>query len=99
MNTEDDNAPVCDNQSTFNVALRKGIKYNNEKTMNEMSSYMALYMILYLIFLVWAVMLVVKSVPQGVIRTQHLVFAIAASPVYVVSYYANRMAKPAEASA
>jgi hypothetical protein len=93
MNADDDNnAPVCDNQATFNVALRKGIKYNNEKTMDDMSSMMLVYSILYLIFFVWAVMIVLKTVPKGAIRTQHLLFAMVASPVYVISYYVNKHA-------
>jgi hypothetical protein len=81
--------PVCNNQDDFNVALKKGIQYNNEEVSRQMSGVATVSLILYAIFLIWALMIVSKTVPKGIIRTQHILFAICASPIYVLSHYAN----------
>jgi len=82
----DPNKPVCDNQSDFNQALRKAIKYNNKEDMKKARPWLYVYLVLYMIFVVWALLLAMK-VPPGPERVEHLVFALVFGPAYVLAYY------------
>ena len=77
----DDKKPVCDNQSHFNVAFRKALKYNEKKN-NKPNTYTTIAAIIWIIFFVWALVLAMKEP-----ATINIMFAILFSPVYVLSYY------------
>lgn len=85
----DPNEPVCDNQQNFNIAFRKAIDYDIKQNMK--SDWYTVAIILYFIFTVWALILAIKNAPRGPDRTLHLVFAMVASPAYVLSYYLNSL--------
>lgn len=88
MNREnyDPSKPVCDNQDDFNVAVREAIKYNNKQDMKKVQGVLGVWLALYVIFFVWAVILALK-VQNPEHRIVHLVFAMIASPIYVLAYY------------
>ena len=77
---------VCQNQDTFNVALRKAIKENEKENMKKAKPWIYVYIVLWAIFLVWGVMLAMQISDQSE-RIEHIVFAIVFGPVYVLSYY------------
>lgn len=88
----DPNSSVCDNQDDFNIAFRKAIKYTNKEDVKKMGNWVYVYVILWAIFFVWAIILAMKT--RGNVRTIHLIFAIIASPVYVLAYYLNMLSSP-----
>jgi hypothetical protein len=79
----DSEMPVCNNQADFNEAVKTALEYTQDK---EMQQTPVLVVLLWLLFLVWAVMLAVK-IPAGPKRTMHILFAMLASPLYVLSHY------------
>lgn len=94
MNMEenyDPSKPVCDNQSDFNIAVRKALKYNMKEDMKKAKPWIYVYMVLWAIFFVWAVIIAMKVAPAGAERTEHLVFAMVFSPIYVIAYYLGMM--------
>jgi len=82
---------VCQDQQTFNEALKKGLESLSEDK-KVSSGYMLMYLILATIFLVWALMLSYQC-PKSSNRILHILFALLASPLYVLSYYLNCLAK------
>jgi hypothetical protein len=85
----DPSKPVCDNQDDFNIAFRKAIKDAEEVNLKEGKPWIVMFSIFWLIFLVWGIMLAMK-VPQGPERVEHLVFAMAFGPVYVIANYLGK---------
>lgn len=83
---------VCVNQDRFNVAVRKAIRKNNEDAVENSQSWIVLYVLFMLGFLVWAVTLAMKM-PKGPEKIVQLVFAMVASPVYVLAYYLGEVKK------
>jgi hypothetical protein len=82
---------VCNTQDQYNKAFRSALKYNNEENWKESKPWTAVYAGLWFVFFVWAVMLAMQvEDPKG--RTIHLVFALVASPAYVLAYYLSAMA-------
>lgn len=86
MTENSDQKNVCDSQDDFNVALKKGIRYTENETMNETRPLIYVYLLLWFIFVTWACLLALK-VRDPIQRTTHLVFAIMASPVYIIASY------------
>lgn len=90
MELYDPNQPVCNSQDDFNIALRKGLKYNFQQTEKKLKPYMYVSFAIMFIFIVWALLLAMKVSP-GPDRVAHLVFAIVFSPIYVIGYYLGMM--------
>lgn len=82
----DPNAPVCNNQDNFNVALQKGLQYVQDKNVRNNRGMIAVSVALWVIFIVWAVMLAMQ-VPDPNSRRVSLVFALIAGPAYVLAHY------------
>lgn len=77
---------VCKTQDDFNKAFREALKYNQKENWKKAKGWVLVYLVLWVVFFVWAVMLAMQvKDPRG--RTVHLVLAIIAPPVYVLSYY------------
>ncbi len=84
---------VCDNQDDFNKAFRKAIKYNNKQNWKDGKPWAYVYLGLWLVFFIWAILLAMQvQDPRG--RVIHLVFAIVASPVYVLAFYLGALSVP-----
>lgn len=77
---------ICDSQDDFNSAFRKAVKYTNKENMKKAEPWMAISGVVLMIFLIWALMLAMK-LPPGPQKTEHLLFAILFSPIYVLAYY------------
>lgn len=87
----DQSQNVCQDQETFNEALREGIdSYNEQRKVS--TGYMLFYLILALFFLVWALILAYQP-KRSQERLLHLFLALLASPLYVLSYYMNCLKK------
>ena len=86
-----DNNNVCKDQETFNEALKTGFEsmYEEKKVS---TGYMLFYFILATIFLFWALVLSYQC-PKSANRILHILFALLASPLYVLSYYLNCLGK------
>lgn len=76
---------VCDNQDDFNTAFQNALKYGVQKKENKDKPYSYVYFVLLVIFIVWAVMIALKSNSRD--KIVQLVFAIVFSPFYVISHY------------
>lgn len=82
---------VCQDQETFNEALRQGIdSYNDTRQIS--TGYMIFYLVLALLFLVWALVLAYEP-KRSQERLLHIFVALLASPLYVLSYYLNCLKK------
>ena len=80
---------VCSDQDNFNKAFSKAAdEYEKAKmpSVKEMSVAIIIYALLYFLFLVWAIILAMR-VQDREHRMLHMVFAIGASPLYVLSHY------------
>ena len=83
-----DTDSVCKDQTTFNEAVKTAVKQMNEDKMKEHRTIKSLVLVLYLVMAVWALVLAMNAqVSTQTERIIHLVFAIVASPVYILSYY------------
>ena len=82
----DPKQPVCNNQDDFNQAFQQALKETAKDDLKKNRTYLIVYMVLWVIFFLWALFLAMQ-VPPGDGRTIHLVFAMLASPVYVLSHY------------
>jgi hypothetical protein len=79
---------VCQDQVTFNNAVKTAIKQMNEDKMKENRGIKAVVLVLYLVLTVWALTLAINAqVSSQTERILHLIFAILASPVYILAYY------------
>lgn len=77
---------VCDNQDDFNIAVKNANKYMINKKLDK--NYSCVYFFILCIFVVWAVMIALKSsFNENSSRIVQLVFAIVFSPLYVISHY------------
>lgn len=88
----DPNGPVCNNQADFNMAFRKALVANNKQDVKNMGGWLYVYVTLWFIFLFWAIVIAMR-VSAGRERTLHLVFAIVASPAYVLAHYVGLLGK------
>ena len=78
---------ICQDQTSFNNALSIGLDtYRDEQKMTSGTMYV--YLLLVLVFFIWALMLAMR-LKHGNERILHLVVAMIASPLYVISYYLN----------
>ena len=79
---------VCKDQASFNDAVKTAVKQMNQDKMKENKGAKAIILVLYLVLAVWALLLAMNAkVSSQTERIIHLVFAIVASPVYILSYY------------
>lgn len=78
---------ICENQNTFNKAFSSAVKnYNDESKLPQGS--MVVYLVIMILFLIWALVLAFQ-LKKGNERLLHLLFALIASPIYVIAYYLN----------
>lgn len=88
-NMRNKNGSPCEDQKSFNKALRNAIEYNREKDMEEGQVAMWVLLALWLLLIVWAVN-VVSDMPRGANRVLHGTAAIVASPAYLIAHYLGR---------
>lgn len=84
--------PVCNNQADFSQAYKNAIKDVQNSYMEESKPWIYVYAVLWLVFFVWGLLLAMK-VPDGPERTEHILFAIVFSPVYVLAHYLGKGSK------
>jgi len=78
---------VCDNQDQFNKAIKKAVKYTEDRQRNKQEPGMIIYTIIWSMFLIWAVILAMQvSSDQKVL---HIILAILVAPIYVISHYVS----------
>ena len=80
---------LCDNQTNFNDAYYKASENYINKKERQYNS-LVLYPIVHFVFLVWGVILALKSAPPEN-RVIHLTLALLVSPLYVLAYYLNML--------
>jgi hypothetical protein len=81
---------VCQDQTSFNQAFNKAVKYVDKKNQPLPMAKM-LTGLLVLVFFVWALMLAMKVEGTSEQKLVHLVLAMVFSPLYVIAHYLNEM--------
>jgi hypothetical protein len=78
---------VCNDQKTFNKAVKKAIKHIDDDDDENQNKTSKLFMVLItLFFYLWAVLLALK-VSDKDHRVLHITLALLLGPLYVLSYY------------
>jgi 4-hydroxybenzoate polyprenyltransferase len=79
---------VCQNQDSFNKAMRNAIKYERKKEMSSRVS-LIIAMTISVLLIIWAMCLVFSLNIQNS-KIIHYVLAILFSPIYIISYYIRK---------
>lgn len=80
---------ICQNQKSFDKAMRKAIKYDqNKEKISRVSLIISLGISLLLI--VWALSLVYNLNNNNNSKIIHYILAIVFSPFYLISYYVRK---------
>lgn len=79
---------VCDDQKTFNRAVKKALNHLDDDDQNQ-TSHLILALIT-LTFYVWALLLALK-VEDKQHRVLHVLFALVFGPLYVLAHYVGMM--------
>lgn len=83
---------VCNNQKTFNKAVRNAFHHLDDDDDNKQQNQVAkvIVSIIMLVFYLWALLLAMRiSDPQH--RVLHIVLALLTGPLYVLAYYLGIM--------
>jgi len=78
---------ICNDQDSFNNAFDKALKHEKHKMNKDNKTAMIIGSILMLIFIVWALLLAMKTPSEH--RVIHLVLAMIFSPAYILAHYLN----------
>ena len=78
---------VCNDQKTFNKAVKKAINNLDDPDSKNQTANLIMVLIT-LTFYVWALLLALK-VQDKQHRLLHVLFALVFGPIYVLAYYAN----------
>jgi len=79
---------VCENQETFDKAVRHAVKHMDDPQDQNMVARMIVSIIM-LTFYLWAVLLAMKASEKH--RVLHVLFALCTGPLYVLAYYLGMM--------
>lgn len=77
---------LCNDQDEYNHTFYKALNYSRKQDDKKMANAVGIYLIIHTIFLIWGVILAIKSQPPEN-RVIHITLAIVFSPVYVLAYY------------
>lgn len=77
---------VCNDQKTFNKAVKKAIKHIDDDDENQNKTSKLFMVLITLFFYLWAVLLALK-VSDKDHRVLHITLALLLGPLYVLSYY------------
>jgi len=80
---------VCNDQKTFNKAVRKAINHLDDDQ-NQTSTSKLIFTLITLTFYVWALLLALK-VEDKQHRVLHALFALLFGPFYVLAHYVGMM--------
>ena len=80
---------VCNDQKTFNKAVKKAIYHLDEPESKNQAANLVMVLIT-LTFYIWALLLALK-VQDKQHRLLHVLFALVFGPLYVLAYYASMM--------
>jgi len=80
---------VCNDQKTFNKAVRKAINHLDDDQ-NQTSTSKLIFTLITLTFYVWALLLALK-VEDKQQRVLHSLFALLFGPFYVLAHYVGMM--------
>lgn len=86
MERYDPSKNVCDTQDDFNIALKKAVKYTEKDMIEKAKPAIYVYLIIWTMLAFWGVILAMKIADKDT-RVIHLVFALIAPPVYIISRY------------
>ena len=78
---------VCNDQKTFNKAVKKAINHLDESDSKNQAANLVMVLIT-LTFYIWALLLALK-VQDKQHRLLHVLFALVFGPIYVLAYYAS----------
>ena len=81
---------VCNNQKTFNRAVKKAINHLDDVDEDQNQTSKLFLALITLTFYVWALLLALK-VDDKQHRILHVLFALVFGPLYVLAYYVGRM--------
>ena len=81
---------VCEDQSKFNQAFEKAADNYLEKPVYANKTVAIVSVVIMLVFTVWALLLAMR-VKEKEHRVLHLLLALIASPLYVISYYLSKI--------
>ena len=82
---------VCNNQKTFNRAVKKAINHLDDDEDEDQNQTSKLFLALItLTFYVWALLLALK-VEDKQHRVLHVLFALVFGPLYVLAHYVGMM--------
>lgn len=87
---------VCDDQKTFNRAVRKAINHLDDDQ-NQTSTSKLILTLITLTFYVWALLLALK-VEDKQHRVLHALFALLFGPLYVLAHYVGMMEQDSSSS-
>ena len=79
----------CEDQRSFNSAVYNALKYITKEQALENSKGLFFYFIIHFVFLVWGIMLAIKSQPKEN-RVLHILLAFIFAPFYVMAYYLDK---------
>jgi hypothetical protein len=83
---------VCDDQQTFNKAVRNAIQHIDDDDDNKQQNQTAkvIVSVIMLVFYLWALLLAMRVTdPQH--RVLHIILALLTGPLYVLSFYLGMM--------
>jgi hypothetical protein len=83
---------VCNDQQTFNKAVRNAIQHIDDDDDNKQQNQTAkvIVSVIMLVFYLWALLLAMRvSDPQH--RVLHIICALLTGPLYVLSFYLGMM--------
>jgi hypothetical protein len=83
---------VCNDQQTFNKAVRNAIQHIDDDDDNKQQNQTAkvIVSVIMLVFYLWALLLAMRVTdPQH--RVLHIIFALLTGPLYVLSFYLGMM--------
>jgi hypothetical protein len=83
---------VCNDQQTFNKAVRNAIQHIDDDDDNKQQNQTAkvIVSVIMLVFYLWALLLAMRvSDPQH--RVLHIILALLTGPLYVLAFYLGMM--------
>ena len=83
-NSNSESNSVCNNQSQFNIAIKKATDQYEKDNIKKIGPLITTMFIVWLIFLLWALSLAMFAQDKKIF---HIVLSLVFSPIYVLSYY------------
>lgn len=76
---------LCNDQDTYNQAWYTALKNTRKKEEKKWSKTLLVYSIIHLVFLIWGILIALKTPKKY--RSLHVTLAIVFAPAYVLAHY------------